>query len=96
MLALFDLLCFLRLCALIRFVPITDVRAFPSSFSPAQRCEYAVMDTFYAFSPEFDNPQLVQDVARMFSSRSCEVTHAGLVHYTGGSSMVVRAVKRAG
>ena len=95
MLALFDLLYFLRLGALIRFIPITDVRGFPRSLTPAQRREWAVMDTFDAFSPEFDNPQRVQDVARMFSSRGCEVTHAGLVHYPGGSGMVVRAIKRA-
>ncbi len=95
MLVLFDLLCALRLSALTRFVPITDVRGFPRSLSPAQRREWAVMDTFDGFSPEYDNPQRVQDVARMFSSRGCEVTHAGLVHYPGGSGMVVRAIKRA-
>ena len=95
MLALFDLLCALRLGALTRFIPITDVRGFPSSLSLAQRREWAVMDTFDAFSPEFDNPQRVQEVARMFSRRACEVTHAGLVYYPGGSGMVVRAIKRA-
>ena len=57
MLALFDLLCFLRLGALTRFIPITDVRGFPHNLSPAQRREWAVMDTFDAFSPEYDNPQ---------------------------------------
>ena len=96
MLALFDLLSFLRLGMLTRFIPITDVRGFPSSLSPAQRREWAVMDTLDAFSPEFDNPQRVQDVTRMFSCRGCEVTHAGLGHYPGGSGMVVRAIKRAG
>ena len=97
MLALFDLFCFLRLCgALTRFIPITDVRGFPRNLSPAQRREWALMDTFDAFSPEFDNPQRVQDVARMFSSRGCQSTHSGLVHYPGGSGMVVRAIKRAG
>ena len=96
MLVLFDLLCFLCLGALTRFIPITDVRGFPRNLSPAQRREWAVMDTFDAFSPEFDNPQRVQDVARMFSCRGCEVTHAGLVHYPGGTGMVVRAIKRAG
>lgn len=95
MLALFDLLCALRLGALTRFIPITDVRGFPRSLSPAQRREWAVMDTFDGFSPEYDNPQRVKDVARMFSSRGCEVTHAGLVTYPAGSSMVVRAIKRA-
>ena len=95
MLVLFDLLCVLRLGALTRFIPITDVRCFPRSLSSAQRREWAVMDTFDAFSPEYDNPQRVQDVGRMFSSRGCEVTHAGLVTYPAGSSMVVRAIKRA-
>jgi ubiquinone/menaquinone biosynthesis C-methylase UbiE len=96
MLALFDLLCALRLGALTRFIPITDVRGFPRSLSAAQRREWAVMDTFDGFSPEYDNPQRVQDVARMFSSRGCEVSHAGLVSYPAGSSMVVRAIKRVG
>ncbi len=94
MLALFDLLCALRLGAFTRFIPITDVRGFPRSLSPTQRREWAVMDTFDGLSPEYDNPQRVQDVARMFSSRGCDVTHAGLVHYPGGSGMVVRAIKR--
>ena len=96
MLALFDLLCALRLGALTRFIPITDVRGFPRSLSPAQRREWAVMDTFDAFSPEYDNPQRVQDVACMLSSRGCEVTHSGPVHHPGGSPIVVRAIKRAG
>jgi hypothetical protein len=96
MLALFDLLCDLRLGALTRFIPITDVRGFPRSLSATQRREWAVMDTFDGFSPEYDNPQRVQDVARMFSSRGCEVSHAGLVSYPAGSSMVVRAIKRVG
>jgi len=56
MLALFDLLCVLRLGALTRFIPITDVLGVPSSFSPSQRRESAVMDTFDAFSPEHYNP----------------------------------------
>ena len=96
MLPLFDLLCALRLGLLTRFIPITDVRGFPRTLSPAYRREWAVMDTFDAFSPEYDNPQLVEDVARMFRSCGCEVIHSGLVTYPSGSSMVVRAIKRAG
>ena len=95
MLALFDLLCALRLGVLTRFIPITDVRGFPRSLSPTQRPEWAVMDMFDAFTPEYDNPQRVQDVARMFSSRGCEVPHAGLLSYPAGSSMLVHAIKRA-
>lgn len=94
MLLLFDLFCSLRLGAFTRFIPITDVRGLPHRLSPVQRRDWAVMDTFDAFSPEYDNPQCVRDVARIFSSCGCDVTHAGLMAYPAGSSMVVRAVKR--
>jgi SAM-dependent methyltransferase len=94
MLALFDLLCILRLGALTRFIPITDIRSFPKGLTPGQRLEWAVMDTFDGFSPEFDNPQRIDDVARMFSRRGCEVTFAGVARYPAGSSTVVRAIKR--
>jgi SAM-dependent methyltransferase len=93
MLALFDALCALRLGAFTRFIPITDVRGFPNDLSPSQRREWAVMDTFDGFSPEFDNPKRVEDVAHMFSQRGCEVVFAGMAHYPGGCSTVVRAIK---
>jgi hypothetical protein len=95
MMALFDFLCALRLGAFTRFIPITDLRGFPHSLSPYQRREWAVMDTFDGFSPEFDNPQRVDDVVRMFTQRSCEVVFAGAARYQGGCSNVVRAIKRA-
>jgi SAM-dependent methyltransferase len=95
MLSLFDILCAMRLGAMTRFIPITDVRKFPSGLSTQQRREWAVMDTFDGLSPEYDNPQRVEDVARMFRDHGCEVTHAGPVQFRGGSAMVVRAIKRA-
>lgn len=95
MLPLFDLLCALRLGALSRFIPITDVRGFPKGLTPAQRREWAVMDTFDGLSPEFDNPQRVENVARMFNRRGCEVTFAGVASYPAGCSSVVRAIKQA-
>jgi SAM-dependent methyltransferase len=95
MLGLSDLFCALRLGVLTRFIPITDLRGFPKNLSPAQRREWAVMDTFDAFSPEFDNPQRLEDVTRMFSRCGCEVTFAGMARYPAGCSTVVRAYKRA-
>jgi SAM-dependent methyltransferase len=95
MLALFDFLGLLGLGVLTRFVPITDVRLFPAGLSAVQRREWAVMDTFDCLSPEYDNPQRLQDVVRMFTRRGCEVTFAGLANYQGGSSTVVRAIRRA-
>ena len=95
MLSLSDFLCAMHLGALTRFIPITDVRAFPKSLSPSQRREWAVMDTFDGLSPAFDNPQRLEDVIRMFSRQGCNVIFAGSVHFTSGSATVVRAIKRA-
>lgn len=95
MLALFDLLCLMRLGPLTRFIPITDVSLFPSMLSNAQRREWAVMDTFDCLSPTYDNPQRLQNVVRMFTHHGCEVTFAGLATYPGGSSTVVRAIRRS-
>jgi SAM-dependent methyltransferase len=94
MLSLFDMLCALRLGALSRFIPITDVRNFPRGLSAQQRREWAVMDTFDGLSPEYDNPQRVEDVARMFRNYGCKVIHAGPVQFKGGTAMVVRAIKQ--
>jgi len=93
MLFLFDLLYRYKLGVFARFIPITDVRGFPKTLSNEQRLEWAVMDTFDAFSPEFDNPQRIEAVATMFRDCGCKVTFEGSVVYEGGVSTVVRAVK---
>lgn len=94
MLSLFDILCFMRLEALTRFIPITDVRNFPRELTDKQRKEWAVMDTFDAFSPAYDNPKRLEDVKRMFTKCGCEVIYAGLAKCAGGEATVVRAIKR--
>jgi SAM-dependent methyltransferase len=96
MLVLFDVLSVVRLGMLTRLIPITDVRSFPRTLTPEQRREWAVMDTFDGFSPEYDNPQRVESVVNMFRINGCEVTYAGMVYFQGGSSMVVRAIKKNG
>jgi SAM-dependent methyltransferase len=93
MLWLFDTLVRLNLGVFTRFIPITDVRSFPKTLTTAERLEWAVMDTFDGFSPEFDNPQRIDHVVQMFSSFGCRVTFSGSVNYGFGSASVVRAVK---
>ena len=95
MLPLFDALVFLNLGFLSRFLPITDIRCFPDGLSPKLRREWAVMDTFDAFSPQFDNPQRVCDVATFFRNSGCRIDFAGYVSFNGGSSPVVRAARYA-
>ena len=57
---IFDIFNKLKLGFLIRFLPITDVRGFPKNLNKEQRIQWAIMDTFDAFSPEFDNPQKIK------------------------------------
>ena len=91
---IFDVLKKLKLEFLTRFLPITDVRGFPKNLDNKQRIEWAVMDTFDAFSPEFDNPQRLNKVIQMFEEDGCKVTFGGLVKFKGGSAVVVRALKK--
>ena len=57
------------------------------------RKKWAIMDTFDAFSPAYDNPQKLNDVIKMFKNNGCKVTFGGVVNYANGKSMVVRAIK---
>ena len=75
------------------FLPITDIRGFPKKLSKKQKKDWAIMDTFDAFSPEFDNPQKLGNVVKMFETLGCKITFAGLVKFKGGESTVVRAIK---
>ncbi len=95
MLIAFDLLCAIGCSLLTRFIPITDVRSLPPTLSRSQRREWAIMDTFDGLSPEYDSPQRVEDVKKMFTSNGCDISFAGVVNYSGGSSTVVRAIKRS-
>jgi SAM-dependent methyltransferase len=93
LIASFDLLCSCKLSVLTRFLPIADLRGFPSSLTSSQRIEWAVMDTFDAFSPQYDNPQRLEHVKEMFEKCGCRVTFAGRVQYDNGVATVVRAVR---
>ncbi len=56
--------------------------------------EWVVLDTFDMFSPAYDNPQIIKDVARMFERAGARVTFAGDVFHGGGRAAVVRAVRK--
>jgi len=80
--------------ALTRFIPVCDIKGtIPPELSPAQQREWVVLDTFDMFSPEYDNPQRVRDVAAMFERAGATVTFAGFVPTGKGTSAVVRGVK---
>ena len=95
MIILFDLLCFFKLNVFTRFIPIADISTSPSKLNSKQKRNRAIMDTFDVFSPAFDNPQKIKDVAKMFTSNGCKVCFAGVINYHESShSYVVRAIKK--
>lgn len=83
-----------RLGALTRFLPLVDQRTLPPALSLAQRREWSVLDTFDMFSPEHDQPQRVEAVAKMFERHGAEVAFAGFIRTETGSAAVVRGIKQ--
>ncbi len=82
-----------RLGALTRFLPVADLRYMPRSLSTEEAREWAVLDTFDMFSPEYDHPQRVEAVAGMFRRAGARVTFAGYVDVAGAQAAVVRAIR---
>jgi hypothetical protein len=89
MIAAHKLLTRVGLHALTRFLPLVDITGtFPKGLSSEQVREWAILDTFDMFSPEFDNPQRLRDVVAMFLRANTAVTFSVADH-----GAVVRAVK---
>jgi SAM-dependent methyltransferase len=80
--------------ALTRFLPIPDLAIMPEELPPERYREWVILDTFDMLSPEYDNPQRIPAVARMFERCCADVTFAGFVDSGMGQAAVVRAVKR--
>lgn len=83
-----------KLHPLTRFLPIPDLAIMPKELTPAQLKEWVVLDTFDMLSPEYDNPQRLRTVARMFKRSGADVIFAGFVDNGTGQAAVVRAIKR--
>ena len=81
---------------LARFLPIVDIQGtLPKNLSAAEKREWAILDTFDMFSPEYDNPQRIGDVAAMFARHGATVRFAGFERFEGASVAVVRGIKVA-
>lgn len=77
-----------------RFLPVVDTyRTLPKYLSEREKRQWAILDTFDMFSPEYDNPQRIRDVAAMFTRHGADVTFAGIEHFEGFAAAVVRGVK---
>ena len=81
--------------SLTRFLPIPDLAIMPKELPPERLKEWVILDTFDMLSPEYDNPQRISAVARMFERSGADVTFAGFVDNGTSRAAVVRAIKRA-
>lgn len=90
---IFDILCYIRLGFLTRFLPITDIRNFPSTLSIEERKEWAILDTFDGITPKFDNPKRISEVVKMFEKYDCKITFANFIKIQKSKIAVVRAIK---
>ncbi len=81
---------------LTRFLPIPDLAIMPEGLTPEQLKEWVVLDTFDMLSPEYDNPQRLKTVAKMFERNGADIAFAGYVDNGTGSAAVVRGIKRSG
>jgi SAM-dependent methyltransferase len=82
-----------RLGMLTRFLPLVDLRTLPAKLASEEEHEWAVLDTFDMFSPEYDSPQRIERVAEMFRNNGASVSFAGYIDVDGSRTAVVRAVK---
>lgn len=84
----------LGLGAFTRFLPIADIKGtFPKYLNKAQKREWAILDTFDMFSPQYDNPQQIDSVVAMFERHGAKVTFAGFEYFDDYSAAVVRGIK---
>jgi SAM-dependent methyltransferase len=85
----------IKLGILARFLPVVDIKGtIPKYLSETEKREWAILDTFDMFSPEYDNPQRLIDVADMFKQNGADVTFVGFENFDGFSAAVVRGIKR--
>ena len=77
-----------------RFLPIPDISStIPDSLSSDELRNWVILDTFDMFSPEYDNPQTIEQVKKWIEDSGLRVTFADYVYYGNSRAAVVRANK---
>ncbi len=77
-----------------RFLPIPDISSTISeNLSSDELRNWVILDTFDMFSPEYDNPQTIEQVKKWVEGAGLQVTFADYVYYENSRAAVIRAVK---
>ena len=74
-----------------RFIPICDIRTMPKNVTNLR--DWIVLDTFDMFSAEYDEPQKIKNVVKIFKKYKTKITFSGYININGTHSAVVRAQK---
>ena len=64
-----------------RFIPICDISLLPQNLSKKEKREWAILDTFDMFSPEYDQPQKISTIKKYFIDLSIKNVFAGYIPY---------------
>ena len=82
----------IRLNFLCRFIPICDIQStLPVNLNKEELREWAILDTFDMFSPEFDNPQKIRTVKHLFKNNGMKQIWGGRMYY--GENLRAAVVK---
>lgn len=79
--------------ALNRFLPLCDLYPLGEVLDARALREWTILDTFDQYSPQYDQPQRIDEVAQMFLRFGAEVTFAGYKSYGDGIGLEVAVVK---
>ena len=74
-----------------RFIPICDIRTIPKNVTNLR--DWIILDTFDMFSPQYDKPQKIENVVKIFKKYKTKITFSGYININGIPSAIVRAQK---
>lgn len=81
---------------LTRFIPICDIKnTLPENLTKEELREWAILDTFDMFSPQYDQPQKISTVKKWFEELGMNVTFSDYIEYSSQHKVaVVKGIKK--
>jgi len=85
----------IKLGFLRRFIPIVDIYGtLPKNLSPQELKEWCILDTFDMFSPQYDQPQKIKTITKIFEKYGMVSVWGGFANNSGFKSAVVKGIKK--
>lgn len=78
---------------LTRFLPICDIKnTLPENLTKAELREWAILDTFDMFSPEYDQPQKLKKVVNWFEQFGMQEVKGQIIAFNNNTVTTVRGI----